>query len=304
MARHYPQSFLQSASMGHCKHYCFVLLCMLLLGCQREDPIVSHLIVEGWIEPGEHPVVMLHRSCPYSQIDTAYQDVQDLVEDYLIPFGKVTISDGDTTVVLTGRVSRDYMPPYTYSSVYMKGEVGKTYRLTAQYRDFYATAQTTIPLQAGFDSILVEQHGDDRMSIVGVINQAAPRSHYLIFVHYPSQPQYQLCPLGVIATPDSITDLRINVYSPYSSDKQMSFSNAMFRKSDSGIFIKIASVSEEEFAFWESFAATSLTAGTLFVPMRQNIHSNIQGGIGYWSGMGSTEYFVQLSHTRTYSYPR
>ena len=291
--------------MAHYKYIICTLLCVCAVACRQEEPAISHLVVEGWIEPGQHPLVMLHRSCPYSQIDTAYEDIEDLVTDYMLPFGKVTISNGDTTVVLTGRVNRSYMPPYTYSSVYMKGEEGNTYYLTVQAGDYYATAQTTIPRRAAFDSIRTELYGEDRVQVVGYMHQVPPHTHYLIFARYSYDTQYLLCPLGALSSPDSIADLQVNIYSPYGeSDSTKAFTNAMFRQSEkNGVFVKIASVNEEEFAFWNSFSSTALTSGVLFIPIRQNITSNIHGGIGYWCGMGSTEHYVPLSHSRTYTYP-
>lgn len=280
------------------------LCCLSLWGCRQDEPATSHIIVEGWIEAGEHPMVMIHRSCPYSQIDTAYNSIEDLVEDYLIPFGKVTVSDGDTTVVLTGRINRDYMPPYTYSSVYIKGEEGKTYYLTAQYGDFYATARTTIPPRTAFDSIRTGQQPGNRLSITGYLNRAPARTHYLVFARYMDRKQYLLCPLGVITTPDSVSDMQINIYNPAPNDEEKSFDKAFFPCSDStGIYVKLATINDEDYAFWESFSALSLTSGILFIPMRQNIASNIHGGIGYWCGMGSTEHYVPLSHPGTYTYP-
>ncbi len=291
--------------MAHSKWAYILFLAVLtcLTACHEDEPAVSHIVVEGWIEEGQHPLVMLHRSCPYSQIDTTYEDIEDLVKDYLILFGKVTVSDGDTTVVLTGRVNHDYMPPYTYSSVYMKGEAGKTYYLTAQYGDFHATAQTTIPVRAAFDSIRVEQQDNDHISIAGYINHAPARTHYLIFAKYFDERQYRLCPLGVITTRDSISDMRVNIYNPYKDTENKTFDNALFARSDSvGIFVKLATVNNEDFAFWESFSTLSLFGGALFMPVRQNITSNISDGIGYWCGMGSTEYYIPLSHSHTITY--
>ena len=280
-----------------------VAFCCFLSGCRQEEPAVSHLLVEGWIEEGKHPIVMLHRSCPYDQIDTTYEGIEDLVEDYHVPFGKVTISDGDTTVVLTGRVNLKYLPPYTYSSVYIRGEAGKTYYLTVQYGDYYATAQTTLPARASFDSICVRQQGTDRMSVVGYIRQAPARTHYLVFAKPLRQAQYNLCPLGVVTTPDSVSDVAVNVYNPFrdKSNNPIEEAFSFFERSDTtGIYIKIAMVDDEAFAFWDSFSTLSLFGGVLFIPVRQNITSNIHGGIGYWCGMGSTEYYLPLDKPRTY----
>ena len=71
-----------------------VLACVLLeIGCTEESDWTesneSKLIVEGWIEDGGFPVVIISRSL---LVSTDYQDVHSL-SDHIVRWAKVTVSD-------------------------------------------------------------------------------------------------------------------------------------------------------------------------------------------------------------------
>ena len=55
------------------------------------------LVVEGWIDDGGFPVVMVTTSVPTS---TEYQSIDDQ-KDHLVRHARVTVSDGETSVSLT-----------------------------------------------------------------------------------------------------------------------------------------------------------------------------------------------------------
>lgn len=128
------------------KPYCIYTLGLILMACatltacmEEEDAeLQTQLVVEGWIEDGGYPVVLLGET---HAIDAGMQHI----ENYIVRWGKVTISDGTDSVVLTGGYDNDFFPPYKYTTFKMTGQAGKTYTLTAEYRGQKATAVTTIP---------------------------------------------------------------------------------------------------------------------------------------------------------------
>ena len=77
------------------------------------------LVVEGHIDSGGYPVVILTASASPAEGNIA-------ISDKLIRWGKVTISDGDTTIIMTGGPNKKYFPPYTYSTFRMKGKPGSS----------------------------------------------------------------------------------------------------------------------------------------------------------------------------------
>ena len=140
----------------------FVLL--LLSGCAKEvmpmdEPV---LVVEGWIDAGGYPVVMLSTTVP-AQDD---QYIDDL-DDHVIRWARVAVSDGEREVVLTGKVDERYTPPYIYTTGKLKGEPGKTNRLTVSYDDFYAEAETYIPEVAWVESFsMLQVEGTDKYQLM------------------------------------------------------------------------------------------------------------------------------------------
>ena len=94
-----------------------IFACLLLqMGCTEDsyriEADASDIIVEGWIEEGGFPVVILSRSMPVS---TDYQNV-DSLSDFIVRWAKVTISDGSDSIVLTGKYDKGYFPPYIYTT--------------------------------------------------------------------------------------------------------------------------------------------------------------------------------------------
>ena len=68
----------------------------------------SEMVVEGWIDEGGFPVVILTKSLTISD---KYQEA-DSLSQYLIRWAKVSVSDGEREVVLTGKFDSRYFPPY------------------------------------------------------------------------------------------------------------------------------------------------------------------------------------------------
>lgn len=75
---------------------------------QDSPDVPSGLVVEGWIEDGGFPIVLLTRSMP---VNEEYLD-PDTLNDYLVKWAKVSVTDGNDTVVLTGKYDKGYFPPF------------------------------------------------------------------------------------------------------------------------------------------------------------------------------------------------
>ena len=137
-----------------------ILLAMtaMLVACDANytTEAKSELVVEGWIDEGGYPVVILTKSLTISD---KYQQA-DSLSQYLIRWAKVSVSDGERTVVLTGKFDSRYFPPYVYTTGNMRGEAGKTYTLDVEYRDFHATATTTIPETHRIENLTVKPCAD------------------------------------------------------------------------------------------------------------------------------------------------
>jgi hypothetical protein len=260
------------------------------------------MVVEGWIDAGKHPIVMLHTSYSLSWSEPDSTTLLDVLEQHMVLFGKVVIFDGEDSVILTGRVDTNYLPPYIYTTTKIIGEVGKTYSLHAKYKEFSAKAKTEIPKIASFDSIRVTNL-NQKMNVVGYANHLEVGEPYILMARTTDQRQYKICPMGAFRA--SSTESIITINNPIDFTGEGAMLQTLFPKTDSvEISIKFAKIGEAEFQMWDSYIAQKLTQGMFFMETYSNIISNIENGNGYWCGMGASEYSISLEKDSLYVYSK
>ena len=281
-----------------------LLVLVLLSGCTPEPTPTSSLILEGWIDAGGHPVVLIHKSYVLENAGDSVQTLEDVVEDQLIPFGWVAVSDGKEEVVLTGKLDTMYLPPYTYSSIYMTGQSSRTYTVHVKYREMEATATTTIPPVATFDSLCIRSFTPPFVQITGYMSHVdmTEESYYAVFVREYGKAQYQVCPYGVFSSQDMHSGkMEVNIYTPYRERNDVTEAEMYFSANDSIEYqVKIARIDYPSYQFWKAYNEQIITRGILFVPVYKNLPGNISGGTGYFSGMGSSIYRFRAVPDTTY----
>ena len=277
--------------------YLFIFTATVAVSCTPQAvPNEPEIVLEGWIDEGGHPIVMLHKSINFTE---DFNTMEDLIEEKIIYLGKVTVSDGETSVVLTGRVDTAYLPPYSYSSVRIMGESGRAYRVEAEFEGKKVSAVTTIPPKALFDSISVESMPDKPgfFRLTGYLTDMKEQSDYfVVFYRYKGEKQYRNGLHGVASdiAADTSGVLRIPIYKNMAGtslvDKD-SLSTRFFRLGDT-LEIKLAAIDGVSYRFWESFASLTITSTIPFLPVSENIYTNVSGGRGYWCGYGSSTYTI------------
>ena len=133
----------------------FVLLCLLLSSCQTEIDVkvpdyYNKVVVEGYIENGEYPVVSLYKSVPYfSKMSLEY-----LLESVIISNAKVfvTSSKGETQELFLGA---DPQAPLfiAYIGHGFKGEFNTSYTLRIELDGKTYTSETSILNNFDLDSV-------------------------------------------------------------------------------------------------------------------------------------------------------
>ena len=272
----------------------WIFLCIisfLLLGC-NEDTIHNEpqLVVEGWIENGKFPIIMLTTTLP---IKTEYQDF-DHLEKYILKWAKVTISDGTKETILTGTVKKQFEPPFIYTTTDMRGVVGKTYKLRVKYKDFYAESETTIPDPVEFKSLETVSVGNGKYKIEGTIaDQDSAKNYYKIFsLKIPDDTYYLSFYPCVFHDGMAETQKGIDILRGTKSSEELD--SPYFEEGDT-VMVKLAQIDEKGYTFWKNFEQScALSRNPLFF-FRENIYSNIKGGLGYWCGYGAKEYRVIIN---------
>ncbi len=255
-------------------------------------PQESEIVVEGWIEEGGFPVVMLTKSVA---IQKEYQNLSDL-DDNLIRWAKVTIYDGNDSIILTGKYDDAYMPPYIYTTSKMSGQAGHTYTLKVEYRDYLATASTTILPAPVIEHVTVERSDEsDTLYQVKIQFYEDPlqKNYYQVFSRVGgNNKQYLASFMGTLD--DQILDTHpfVPVYRGRQLGSGTYLSN--FKKSDS-VAIKLSQIDANSYNFWDDYTKNLSLSGFLMLPPYSNIRSNITGGTGYWCGMGSSVRYVIIS---------
>jgi len=265
-----------------------LLLLLVFTACHEDNnrftEADSQLVVEGWIEDGGFPVVILTRSLP---VTTDYQESARL-NDYLLRWAKVTVSCGTDSVVLTGKFDRGYFPPYIYTTSRMRGEAGKRYDLTVEYRDYHATATTTIPAPPDSCNFYVVkcEDSDTLYQIKAVFtDNPAEKNYYQFFTRVgTTSKQYQASYLGSIDDAVISGKTEVPVYRGHqlAAEKYTPY----FTARDT-VSVKFAQIDQTSFRIWDSYNKTLSLAGNMFLSTSSDIESNISTGYGYWCGLAA-----------------
>ncbi len=274
---------------------CIFVFLLMFTGCRYDgdeiDDVPSRLVVEGWIDAGGFPVVMLTTSVPASKTLTTTDELQN----HLLRWAKVTVSDGDTTVILTGKYDKRYYPSYIYTTGDLRGMEGKRYILTADYSSFHAKAITSILSPVRVDSFMVERCADnDTMcQVTAYITDDKSQSNYYNFFScvIPDDSYYLASPLCAFS--DSVMDSSAAVV--INRGATIFSRNTFFHPIHKGIMIKFVQMDCVSYQFWNAYEKMITIARNPLFPIDKNISTNIEGGLGYWCGYGATEYYIPVS---------
>lgn len=281
--------------MRHLLSYILPLLLCYLTACDDGDITVDtpqSLVVEGWIENGEFPVVIITKTLP---VTTEYQNLNDL-SDYLVRWAKVTVSDGEQSVVLTGLYDESYYPPYIYTTSHLRGELGKTYTLTVEYEGQTLTSTTTIPasLPVVDHYQVVPCEGSDNQYQIQAYFHDNPneKNYYLFFTKMGLESNHYLASyLGAVDDAMISTDVEYPVYrgNRYDNDEYTPYFEA-----GEIVSVKLAHVDQSTFNFWDQYTKAQSLTSNMFLSTSTSLPSNIQGGVGYWSGFASVSSYLEI----------
>ncbi|MBO5917075.1 MAG: DUF4249 family protein [Bacteroidales bacterium] len=281
--------------MKHIECIICMLLLMLLSACQSPNTtsLQEDIIVEGWIESGSGPVVILTKSMILEEMQSQTEG------DVLLPWAKVTISDGTDSVVLTGGINHDYFPPYVYTTSHMKGEAGKTYWLRVEYGNRVATAKTTIPYPQALEGLHVSKASDSLYQITAsFIDNPLSKDYYLFQTRiFNKESRYYPAFLGLID--DEL--LKGDAVYRHQVQPGIHFMTAgvdnyhPYYKEGDSVLIKFSKIDALSYRVQQSInEIVAFSSNPAFVT-DLDLYSNIDGGSGFWCGYGVTQYRVVIA---------
>ncbi len=298
---------------------------LALIACERTADIElpsapPMLVVEGYIEPGLPPIVLLTESAPVFAPLSAASLAATLVHD-----ARVTVTTaGDSTFVLR-EIAADSLPlalrqalaeqagltldpvtgrlpvPLTfYTSIPTPGEpslvgrAGRTYVLNVTARGQSLSAITSIPHLAPLDSLWFEPAVDPTLAdslltlfyafqdpdTIGNASRA--------FTKVNGEPFYAPT-LQSAFTDEFVNGRRFTFSLDRGRPRAQTIDGnraVLFRRGDT-VTVRWCAIDQPHFRFWLSYDnALNLNGSPLAAP--SVLASNVRGGLGIWGGYGTT----------------
>lgn len=241
------------------------------------------LVVEGWIENGHAPVVIVSTSLP---ITSDPQPLTDLAE-HIARYAEVSVETDGQEYYLSSVLSDDFTVGNYYSSSELRGVVGKTYNLTVRYDGFCARATCSIPEPPVIISLeaLPEESGSTFSAELKFAGSQDGKQFYMPFLRmggsglFTPVPSYAICG----ESPDEFVCLEFGQYNRFDE-----------------LEVKIACMQEPVYDFWTSYQSLIPLTDNVFFSNYRNIKGNMDGGIGYWAGYGvsSSELLFRTGKTK------
>lgn len=297
---------------------------LLFTACEKEITVdlpdtPQRVVVEGTIEPGRPPVVILTRTQGYFEPTTAASLAQIFVNN-----ATVTVDNGDGPVQLdaicTGSLTPEQLALFSelsgldpallaavnicaYSTAAMVGEVGRTYALRVEVDGEVLTSTTTIPQPVPMDSVwfrlALQRPGDDSLGYawIRLSDPDTVGNHYRWMARRinqrpgggPKDPTF-ISPLGSTFDDKYINGLTIDLdfirgrqmYSDLPEDTNEE--QGYFKVGDT-VAVKLVSLGYNEYQFYRTYDDNVSSTGDMF-GTPANVRTNIQGGLGIWAGWG------------------
>ncbi|HNR19626.1 MAG TPA: DUF4249 domain-containing protein [Bacteroidia bacterium] len=275
------------------RYFLFIAIIIVLFSSCEKDITVDlpqpeeQLVIEGYIEPGQPPYVLISKTAPYF---SAF-DENSLLQ-YVVKNAKVTVQcveDNITDTLLQVLADTGYF----YVSFSMLGQVGKTYNLRVETEDGkVATATTRIEPPIPLDSIWFKiQEGKDSLGFVWahLTDPDTLGNNYRWFAKRIGKDSSFIAPIGSVFEDKFINgksfDFAYNrgsVPNSIATDDTSQVEGGFFKTGDV-IVVKFCTITKESFKFWRSAETQSSNIGNPFASITPLI-SNIEGGIGIWEG--------------------
>lgn len=309
------------------KKYYFILI-VLFISCEEEitldiNQASENLVVEGAIEPGFPPYVILTRNQGYFDPinENTYENL--FVKDAEIKVWTDNSEGGNDTVYLD--LISNELPIFTDISGltlgnYSFSQEGKVYFIEIKWNDQIISSSTTIPNSTPLDCLWVEKsptgsknwHCDIRALYsdpAGEQNNVLIKSKRL--EHYQKDTisgtqELDTLPDSKFFLLDAGSDVLIDgqefeTWFPRPSDDggfpNGKYNSGHYRQNTyipaDVVLIKFCQIDDSSLKFWRSLVRQFTTNGNPFSePM--NLVSNINGGLGVWTGYAPVYYKVPI----------
>lgn len=268
-----------------------VLSFLLLLSpaCVRTERPSRRIVVEGWIESGEFPVVLL--TLPYRPGESGS------MENAVARPAKVMLSDGDNEWQLTGMYDTGYFPPYVYTSFEVRGETGRRYTLSVSFDGLEAYAATEIlPPPSILSYSFLPVDGDAGCRRLQVLTAKSPEQEDCLMTMVRTAatgrraaPSY----LGAVRLPQGEGEVWLEVMRPRFKPDTVPYQSC-FRVGEE-IEVSLCRMTADAFDFWTDWQNAVSMGNSPLISASYTLRSNVAGdGMGCFFGYGSDSRFLRV----------
>ncbi|HEX2617700.1 MAG TPA: DUF4249 domain-containing protein [Flavobacteriales bacterium] len=299
---------------------------LVLSACEKEIEVdlpetPDRLVVEGTIEPGGPPIVILTRTQSYFDpadastlasifVKDATVNVTDVSTGTTITLDQIC-SDQLTEEQLRQAAAATGLDPallaaadiciYSSFNSASNGVEGHTYALSAQAGAFNATAVSSIPHMVPLDSVwfkLAHARPDDDSLGYAWGHLTDPDTMGNAYRWYARRISHRengeeedptfISPLGTTFNDKYINGLGFDFNAVrgrqfYSDNEEDNNEESGYFKVGDTIVVRFLSIGLKEYDFYTSYDNNVASAGDLF-STPANVRSNISGGLGVWCG--------------------
>jgi hypothetical protein len=293
--------FVMCQALIFARYMRIVTICLiavaLFTSCEKDISVnlqqqVDKLVVEGKIENGRHPQIVLTRSLDYfSKIDPI-QLLNSFVHHAI-----VTVSNGDQVITLKEytRYTTDGVAQFFYSvdsaqlASAFKGELNTTYTLKIVADNKSYEAVTTIPdIKLLLDDMywqkaISKNDSTKARLIVRIIDPPDLGNYARYFTKRNSEPYYPGLTSVINDELTNGTTFDIGVDPGVNRNQKIDYeTNGYFTRGDT-VTMKFCNIDKATYDFWRTLDFAFSSTGNPFSSPTQ-ILSNVKDALGYWGG--------------------
>lgn len=273
---------------------------LIFVACTKEIDLEQphydrKIVVDGYIETDRPAHVFLTMSTPYL---THYDSAS--IRNSFLNYAKITLSSsmGEEEVLTIFR-EKSFFPPFVYKSVKMKGEPGVQYNLKVEVYGQVITATTTIPIALPVIQTRVNATSDTTGFLEFAIEPPGQQTHYL-FTRVATRledddlhPSFEPVELVKGKTGKLIWQrvLRSTETGLYLENADSEFYSGYPRYEydlRDTVLLKVGTVDSVSYEVLKSLFTDRANQENPFAFNGNSILSNINGGIGRWTGIGTS----------------
>ena len=261
-----------------------------LSSCEADLDLVSTVpVIDGWIDTDGFPVVVFTESIIPNQEGGS-------IADKIIRWGKVSIYDGEQEIILTGGPDNDIIPPYRYITYKMKGEIGKTYKITADYKTLHSEAEGTMlppPAIKNIEISPIESNDSLRSaSLIFISPDDCPAYYYITMTDLKEEGRPLPAMMSTFEASEPSKEYSIPLLHPKNNLSSAPFIPQLIKGEKWEV--RLCRISKEVYEFWKAYDNAVMFGGSQFVNASQSLKGNIIGGYGVWSVQGVSSQIIEI----------